>query len=198
MPLPQLEMSAAEFGSTDAVEMSVFHGLEEGKICRPFRSGVPLPLAVNVTDAPPAVAVAFEMKNVGLTRKDTCAWPEELVVVLVALTEPSVADHVTVTPDARVPLDLRTVTTSGLATRAPYVATCLSPLALEMESVDVLVDDVPLAFHSWLGPFWHGYRMMEEPLVVAACRTLMHLPLMPTISPELLSAQCCAVVLRHG
>src|SRR5579862_4739422 len=117
--LPQLAMRAAELGSTGALEMSVFHGLEAGKIWRPFRSGVPLPVAKKVTDVPPAVAVALEMKKVGLTRNDTRAWPEEFVVVLVAVTEPSVADHVTVTPVATVPLDLRTVTTSGLATSAP-------------------------------------------------------------------------------
>ncbi len=62
----------------------------------------------------------------------------------------------------------------------------------------MVVDEVPFALHSWLAPLWHGYRMMADPLVVAAWRTLMHFPLMPTISPELLSVQCWAVVLRHG
>src|SRR6185312_15459194 len=101
----------------------------------------------------PALADTFEMKNVRLTRNEPCAWPEELVVVVAAVTEPSVAVHVTVTPGATVPLDLRTVTTSGLVTSAPYVATWLSPLALEMASVDVVADDEPLMLHSWLAPF---------------------------------------------
>jgi hypothetical protein len=112
-------MSAAEFGSTDAVEMSVFHALLLGNGRRPPRLGVPFPFAVNVTVLPPALAVTRVVKKVRLTVRPICAFPLASVVVVALLGVPSALVQLTLTPGTGRPAASRAMTTSGAATRVP-------------------------------------------------------------------------------
>src|SRR5690606_4503049 len=102
-PAPQLAMSAAELGSTALEEISVFHALLDGNGRRPWRLGVPLPVAVNVTVLPPALADTLVVKKVRLTVSAICAFPFASVVLVALLGVPSALDQLTRTPGAGCP-----------------------------------------------------------------------------------------------